>query len=211
MTASTKTTQTVPGAVAAGLPLALLESVRAHDRPDEILEDEDLTISLPRRLGLKGVVLSQIQRYEEAHAANRVVPFADVLNLLHLVLRRPDAEAILREAGQRVARFRYERLSRMRTRMLHMLPGSLSFVPVRRAARGLMRRVVGDAQVRITGKPLVVTVRDSAAARLHPTACTLYTGALEELILLYSGKPRQVVHARCTGRGDDVCEWSVGA
>ena len=53
----------------ADLPLAILESVRTHDRPAEVLEDEDLTISLPRRLGLTGVIETQIYRYQAAQKA----------------------------------------------------------------------------------------------------------------------------------------------
>lgn len=204
----TETKSVAKVSVIAGLPLALLESVRAHDRPGEILEDEDLTVSLPRRLGLKGVVLSQIRRYEEAHAAGKNVPGSDVISLLQLVLRRPDAEAILRDTGQRVARFRYERVSRTRAGLLRALPGSLVFIPIRRAARRLLRRI-GSNDVRIAGKPLVLRVSSSLTTDLDSLGCTLYTGALEELVLLYSGKPRSVIHSVCLARGEEFCEWQV--
>jgi hypothetical protein len=185
----------------------LLEAVRAHDRPGEILEDEDLTVSLPRRLGLTGVILSQIQRYEEAHAAGKKVPVADLTNLMQLVLRRPDAEAILRDTGRRVARFHYERLPRLSALLLRLWPRSLAFIPIRRAALGLMRGIAGEGQPRVDGKPLVVHLPGSPAARLHPLACVMYTGALEELVVLYGGQTHAVQHSRCVGKGDDVCEW----
>jgi hypothetical protein len=205
----TPSTPTPNGTVIAGLPLALLESVQAHDRPDEILEDEDLTLSLPRRLGLKGVVITQIKRYEEAHAAGRRVPVSDVVNLLHLVLRRPDAEAILTDAGKRVARFRFERLSRTRARMLSALPRALAFVPVRRAARGLMRGITAGGRPRVDGKPLVVRDRESPLARMDARTCLLYAGALEEIVALYGGAPLPVEHSRCVARGDELCEWTA--
>jgi len=59
---SQRTTDRPAALVAPLLPLVLLESVRAHDRPREVLEDEDLAASLPRRLGLTGVVETQIPR-----------------------------------------------------------------------------------------------------------------------------------------------------
>ncbi|MGH7447075.1 MAG: hypothetical protein ACRELT_05925, partial [Longimicrobiales bacterium] len=93
------------GSVSAAFPLALLESVRSHDRPGEVLEDEDLTISLPRRLGLTGVIETQIFRYEAAQKAGRDVPLHEVMSLIRLVMRRPDSEPILRETGQRMARW----------------------------------------------------------------------------------------------------------
>ena len=79
------------GYVVPVLPLALLEAVRAHDRPDEVLEDENLAVSLPRRLGLSDVVLTQIQRYEADVQSGRRVPLPELIDLLRLVLRRPDA------------------------------------------------------------------------------------------------------------------------
>lgn len=210
MTTSVETENRGQGAVDAGVALALLEAVRAHDHPGEVLEDEDLAVSLPRRLGLKGVVLSQIERYEKAHLAGRKVPVSDVSNLVQLVLRRSDAEAILRDAGRRVARFQYERLSRVSATLLRAVPGPFALGPVRRAARRLLHRTAGNGRPRVNRKPFIVRLPSSVAARLDPIACVLYTGALEELILLYTGGPKALHHARCLARGDEVCEWVLG-
>jgi hypothetical protein len=95
----------VEGNVAPAFPLALLESVRSHDRPDEVLEAEDLTVSMSRRLGMTGIIGTQIHRYTEAQRAGRSVRVDEVMGLIRLVLRRPDAAPILHETGQRVARF----------------------------------------------------------------------------------------------------------
>ena len=46
-------------------PLILLETLRDRDRPEEVLEDEDVSVSLPRRLGLSDVVMVQIRRFQE--------------------------------------------------------------------------------------------------------------------------------------------------
>ncbi|MGZ7236654.1 hypothetical protein ACXWOK_10690, partial [Streptococcus pyogenes] len=46
-------------------PLILLETLRDMDRPEELLEGEDLTASMPRRLGLSDVVYLQIHRFRE--------------------------------------------------------------------------------------------------------------------------------------------------
>lgn len=211
MTTTAQTENREHGAVDAGVALALLEAVRAYDHPGEVLEDEDLAVSLPRRLGLKGVVLSQIEKYEKAHLAGRKVPAADVINLLRLVLRRPDAEAILRDAGKRIARFHYERLSRVSASLLRAIPGRLALAPVRRAARNLLRSSAGNGRPRVNRKPFVVRLPGSAAAGLDPIACELYTCALEELILLYTGAARALHHGRCLARGDEICEWVLSA
>lgn len=207
MTTTAETERAEHGTVIASVVLALLESVRAHDRPGEVLEDEDLAVSLPRRFGLKGVVLSQIERYEKDHAAGRKLPVGDVSNLLQLVLRRPDAEAILRDAGRRIARFQHERLSLVSASLLRVLPRSLELMRARRAARRLLRGTAGSQGPGTCQKPFVVQLPGSVAARLDPIGCVLYTGALEELILLYTGSPRTLLHERCTARGEDICEW----
>ena len=103
--------------IAPALPLALLESIRAHDRPSEVLEDEDLTTSMPRRLGLTDVIDSQIRRYRED--GRRGVPLTEVADLFRLVLRRPDAEAIMRGAG---ANHRREQFSAGNPRALRDQP-----------------------------------------------------------------------------------------
>lgn len=200
------TTIDVSGQVLAALPLALLESVRAQDRPVEILEAEDLASSLPRRLGLSAVITTQIKNYEAA--AGGRVPFADVANLLRLVLRRPDAASILRETGRRFARRRLGDRIPWRVRLLRR-SDKLLFMPVRSAARRLLRGITTDARPIVSGKTLTVQMKDAPTARLGDPACAIYTGVLEELVQQYAGKPREVAHARCVARGDDVCEWAV--
>jgi predicted hydrocarbon binding protein len=198
------------GHVAAAYPLALLESIRAHDRPGEVLEDEDLSISLPRRLGLTGVIETQIFRYESARKAGRAVPLDDVMGLIRLVMRRPDAEPILRETGQRMARWHFRRAPRLWTRVLHRAPASLGLRSARIASTRALRALrMGDNIT--TAKPFVIRVAGNEAARLEEDGivCTLITGLVEEQLLLSTGKPRRVRHTCCLARGDELCEWSL--
>src|SRR5690606_2022838 len=153
------------GNVTAAFPLALLESVRSHDRPGEILEDEDVSASLPRRLGLTGIIETQIFRYETAQKAGRSVRYDEVLNLFRLVMRRPDSEPILRETGQRLARWFFRRAPVIWTRILHRGPARLGLRSARRAATRALRELnVGD---RITATaPFTVRVANCTPARL---------------------------------------------
>jgi hypothetical protein len=195
--------------VVPALPLALLEAIRSHDRPGEFLEDEDLTRSMPRRLGLTGVILRQIRMYETAHAANRRVPLAEAVDLLRLVLRRPDAATILDETGRRVTRLQLEkRFSPIRS-MHGALPRGVVFAGARRAARRLLDTITGDATVHVTGKPLSIRIEDALTGRMDSSACQLYTGVLEELVILYLGSAHAVAHVRCSARGDETCEWAT--
>lgn len=200
------------GSVAPLLPLALLESMRAHDRPREVLEDEDLASSLPRRLGLTGVVESQIQRYESARRRGKRVPAEEVANLLRLVLRRPDAEAILHEAGYQVARRHVRRARPPAAGALRLLPRAATLAAARHSARRLLKRLVGPGSVEVEGGLLTARVRGGLVALLDAdgaATCVLYASALEELVFLYTGKRHTVVHGRCATRGDPVCEWSL--
>jgi hypothetical protein len=196
------------GYVVPVLPLALLQAVRSHDRPAEVLEDENVAISLPRRLGLSDVVLTQIRRYEADVQSGRRVPLPELVDLLRLVLRRPDAAEVLIDAGRQVARWRFEKVSKTSLRIYRLLPLRLALPGVRRAVRRLLRNIAGGARVTLR-KPMVVGMGNSPTGRLDGTACVLYTGAIEELARLYVGKERRVVHSRCSARGDALCEWTM--
>jgi hypothetical protein len=200
------------GSVAAAFPLALLEAVRSHDRPGEILEDEDLTVSLPRRLGLTGVVETQIQRYITASRTGRLVPLSEALGLFRLVMRRPDAEPILRETGQRIARWRFRRTPGMWQGLLHKGPNRLAVRSARRAAVAALKTLHAGTSID-AAKPFAVTVKACITARLEESgpACTMFTGMMEEQLLLYTGKHHRVVHSRCTAHGAPACEWTLAA
>lgn len=191
------------------LPLALLEAVRDQDRPVEILEAEDLSASLPRRFGLSGVVTSQIQRYEAAVSSGTRVPVADLVSLLQLVLRRPDGATIVKEMGRRVTRQRIGERAPVIARIVRR-SATLVFGPIRLSARRLLRGMVGGGRLEVTGKRLTVRITPAFTAELGADACALFTGTLEELVRIYTGKESAVVHSKCTARGDGACEWSVG-
>lgn len=195
--------------IAPALPLALLEAVRSHDRPGEVLEDEDLVLSMPRRLGLTPVIYSQIRKYETAFSSNKRVPLGEVLDLVRLVLRRPDALTIMDETGRRVTQLQLgRRFSPVRS-LRRIMPRAVVFASARRAARRLLRAIAGGGAVRITGKPLAVRIQGGPTGELDTSACQLYTGALEELITMYTGTTHAVTHVTCAARGEATCEWAA--
>lgn len=195
----------------ADLPLAILESVRDHDRPEEVLEDEDLTASLPRRLGLTGVVESQIHRYRIARKRREKIRFEEVGDLLRLVLRRPDAEAILQEAGRTLARHHGRTLLYRVATAAKVLPQSLTSRLAVRGVRRLMRRIGGGVPTRVRRNPLTVEADSPVTARADRlgVACILYASAIEEAFQHATGRRPRVEHPRCVARGDDSCVWQV--
>lgn len=199
------------GSVKATLPLALLEAVRAHDRPEEVLEDEDLTISLPRRLGLTGVIETQLRRYQGAARSGKNVATDEFASLMRLVLKRPDAETILCDTGERMALRRFQRVPPAYLKVLRTLPKALLIAAWRRSARRMLGEMVGDGGVEVSGRPPVVRLRGGAFARLEPpgAACAVYTAALERLAELFARTPATATHARCSAKAGGYCEWTV--
>lgn len=195
----------------ADLPLAILESIRQHDRPEEVLEDEDLAASLPRRLGLTGVVESQIHRYRIARKRREQIPFEDVANLLRLVLRRPDSEAILREAGHELAQHHSRKALYRLATLAKLLPHALSSRIAKRTVRRLMRRIGGGVPIRVTRTPFRVEVESPVTARADKwgVACILYGAAIEEAVQHATGRRPEVEHVACEAKGDTKCVWTV--
>jgi predicted hydrocarbon binding protein len=194
----------------ADLPLAILESVRHHDRPMEVLEDEDLAASLPRRLGLTGVVESQIHRYRIARKRRERVSSADVIDLLRLVMRRPDCEPILRDAGHDLARHHHRKILYRLSALARVLPEGLGSWVAQRSIRALVRRI-GGPHFRTSRRPFRVEAPRAVTARADPhgVACVLYAAAIEEAYHQATGRRPPVHHPECGARGDGRCVWAV--
>lgn len=192
-------------------PLLLLETMRDMDRPPEVLEDEDLAVSLPRRFGLSDVVGRQIHRFREEVRGRRPQSVAEMEDLIRLVIRRPDAEAIFREAGRRVARHSWQERAAALRRTMRFVPRPIGLFAATRAASRLFRQLAGESQIHIHRRPVEMRITDSLTARADPSsaACSFYSGALEELLNRYTGRTYQVLHSRCQGRGAELCEWTV--
>jgi predicted hydrocarbon binding protein len=183
--------------------------MRDMDRPEEVLEDEDLTVSLPRRFGLSDVVLVQIRKFQQEVAKRRLQEVGPVEDLIRLVIRRPDAEEIFAEAGSRIARHFYEQRSRALRGIMRVLPRPIASVAANRAGRRLFRRLVGGSAFSLQRWPIELRVEQTLTARADPggAACAFYAGVLGTTIELYVGKRYRVRHAQCESRGDSRCHW----
>jgi predicted hydrocarbon binding protein len=192
-------------------PLLLLETMRDMDRPEEVLEGEDLAISLPRRLGLSDVVYVQIHRFREEVRRRRPQGPGVVEDLIRLVIRRPDAEEIFEEAGRRVARHAWRQKSRASRVWLRLLPAGVRAGAAARGAERLLRQLVGAGRLEVGGRPVTVRIASSLSAAADPggAACAFYTGAVAETLTQYSGRLHAVAHPRCETRGTGACEWTA--
>jgi hypothetical protein len=199
------------GEVPAALPLTLLEAVRAHDRPEEVLEDEDLTVSLPRRFGLTGVVDTQIRQFEAAQKAGRNVRFDEVANLVRLVLRRPDAGLIIQDTGRRFAIWHFERKPGVLRRLYPKLPVRLSSAAAAAALRKSLKLVRAGTVITVTRAPFHVRIDGCEYARIDAegASCALLTGLIQEQLRQYSATPTLVSHVMCAAKGGGRCEWAL--
>jgi len=184
--------------------------MRDMDRPDEVLEDEDVTVSLPRRLGLSDVIGVQIRRFQEEVRQRRLQSGAQVADLIRLVIRRPDAEDIFLEAGRRMARRDWEQRAAPMRGTITFMPRPVAPLAAHRASRRLFRRLTAG-RVSISRLPLEMRIRSSLSAQADSSgaACSFYTGAFGELLQLYTGRQYRVRHAHCEARGDAECSWLV--
>jgi bacteriochlorophyll 4-vinyl reductase len=208
---STRAAAPSRGRITPVFPLLLLQTMRDMDRPTEILEDEDLTASLPRRLGLSDVVGRQIHQFQEAVRRRRRVDAMDIESMIRLVARRPDAGEIFREAGRRVALHSWDQRASATQHMLGWLPRPVALMVALRAARRLLRQLVGDGRIRMQRRPLEVQVSPSLTARADSSgrACAALSGALEELLQRYTRRRYRVFHELCEAHGAETCEWTV--
>ncbi len=197
------------GEVPAALPLSLLEAVRAHDRPDEVLEDENLTVSLPRRFGLTDVVDTQIRQFEAAQKAGRNVRLDDVVNLMRLVLRRPDAAPIMQDTGRRFADWHFQRKSAASRALYPRLPLRLSSAAAARAVAKELKILKAGNAVTVTRQPFHVRIDGSMFARIDAdgAACPFITGMLQQTLRHYCDAEAAIVQTSCSASGNARCEW----
>ncbi len=199
------------GRITPVFPLILFETMRDMDRPEEVLEGEDLSLSLPRRFGLNDVVHTQIHRFREEVRRKRPQSEAEIENLIRLVIRRPDSDEIFEEAGRRLSRRAWEERSATLRRMARRLPSALTLRLARRAAVRLFRQIVGEGKLTVSKRRVSIRVARSLTARADPggAACALYAGAFAELMERYTGRAYRMEHPLCEARGGEACEWTA--
>jgi len=198
----------MPGSVEPLIPLSLLEAVRTVDMPDNDFEAEFVHELRNKRLGLSDTVFAQIKRFTDAVRRKQRTDHEEATGIARLIGRRPDAEAVFREAGRYFARQVYGNISPATRKLMRTLPAlltrPLALRQVRRVARRYMR---GFA--RRSGGSIILEVNESVTRDAAPklAGCAYYESALRELIQLMVGGVGAVDHVRCASRGEGSCEW----
>ena len=189
-----------PAAVPAILPLSLLEAIRNLDTPVEDGLDELASEIVVRRLGLSPTVAAQIQRYRAAADKDATVELDEVVSVIRLVSRRPDAALVFADAGRRAARYAARSRGRSARTVARMSPAGLA----RRVFGGELKAPEHDTEVRMTDPLSILAVPDGAA-------CAFYGAAYGELLRCLMAFEGAMLHERCRSRGDDACIWRSAA
>lgn len=187
------------------MALVVLETLKTADRPGEVLDDENVTVTIPRRLGLSGVVEAQIRRYrQEARLRGRITG-QEARDLLRLVTRRPDCEELFLEIGRSLT------AASDAPRWRRLLPRRLAFHMARRRLERRLRALFGGPVVRQVDRPFAFEAVDDLLLDADPggEACGVVTG-LARGILRAAGMDDEVRHVACRGRGDPACRWATG-
>lgn len=201
-----------PTAVPALIPLSLLEAIRNLDTPVEDGLDELAEEIVVRRLGLSPTVAAQIQRYRQAAERDGAVDQDEVVSVLRLVGRRPDAALAFTDAGRRAARYAARSRPRSARAMAHLSPAGVRYRISLRGAAKLARRVFGGelsaqnegSEVRMPDPLSVLALPDGAA-------CAFYGAAYGELLRCLTEFEGAMLHESCRSRGTDACVWRTAA
>lgn len=190
------------------VPLSLLEAIRTVDLPHDALETEFVDELKVKRFGLSDTVHAQMRRYAEALKRGQRTGFDEAAGIAKLIGRRPDAEAVFREAGRGMARRTYERAPAFTRRLLRILPGVLARPLALGQVRGISRRYLGGHVTRV-GSSVHLEVQDSVTRDAAPKlgGCSFYEAFLRELMQRLVDSVGAVEHVRCASRGEGTCEW----
>jgi hypothetical protein len=192
--------------ISALVGLTILEQIRAQDRPAEVLEDEDLATTLPRRLGLNDVVDSRIRSYQDASRKKVRVGESEIWDLIGLVARRPDSDVIFRGVGSALAKQVRPRRSYRRLLRKGFL-GSRSRSRLGRALGRLIGRSVG----RFEKGSFTFVSADPFFLESDPggEVCHIVSGFLEESLREYARRPADVIYGREVGLEGAQYRWII--
>ncbi len=185
------------------MALRLLEGLRDLDHPGEILEDENPSVTMPRRLGLSDVVERQIRAYREDVKKRARLTDGEIRDLFRLVTRRPDAKDIFLRAGRTLADAEERRAWR------RLVPGRVALAlarsRVRRRLAALFGRRIGGfgrGHFSVEGRSLLFIEADPGG-----DACSMVSGLCQATLEHATGRTARVTHVLCQARGDALCRW----
>lgn len=184
--------------------VTLLETIRTLDLPTEVLEEEDPTVTMPRRLGLSDAVEQQIRRYREAARKRQRLSDEELRNLIRLAIRRPDSKDVFFIAGRSL-------VGTDRSRVTRLMPSAVGFALARRRVRRTLKALFGRSLGGFATGSFTFEGRALPFIQSDPggDACELVTGLADASVRRYVSDAPSMAHVVCQALGGDVCRWSV--
>ncbi len=194
------------GRIAAVVGLSLLEVIRARDLPTEILASEDPAQTMPRRLGLSGVVDLQIRLYRKQVRRRARITDEQARDLFHLVLRRPDSEEVFFQAGELLAG-----KARPMKGLRGLYPQRARYGLARRQVRKRLKALFGREIGGFAHGSFTLEAQSHFFLRMDPggDACYLLSGLAETILARYLRRPAKIAHSACQARKQELCRWVV--
>ncbi len=192
------------GRIAAVVGLSLLEVIRARDLPTEILASEDPSQTMPRRLGLSGVVDLQIRMYREQVRHRQKMTDEQARDLFHLVMRRPDSEEVFFQAGELLAG-----KARPLRAFERFYPQTARYLLARRQVQKVLRGLFGRSIGGFARGPFTLEAQSHFFIQMDPggDACYMLTGLAGTILGRYLRRPVELVHSACQARKRELCRW----
>lgn len=196
------------GALDALAHSALLEAVRSLDAPANDLELDLFEELRNKRLGLSDTVQAQARRYADAARRGQRLPFTEAVALARLIRRRPDAEAVFREAGRHLAQVAVDRANGLGRFIAQQAPGAVARPIALRQADRIARRYL-DGRVRREGAAVLLEVAKPVTLDASPnaTGCAFYEAAFRAILEGLGQDVGVIDRVACRTRGDQVCAW----
>lgn len=190
--------------VQARVALALLETLQRQDLPEEVLVDENLSVTLPRRLGLSNVVDAQIRRYREEARRNRRVAEPEVADLMRLVARRPDAAQVFLQVGRALA-------ADLPAGWRRVLPRAVALRLARRRSRRVLADLFGGDVTGVRKGDATLELAHDLFFDVDPggSACALVTGVIEGVSAASGRVALTVRKSGCRAVEAPGCSWEI--
>lgn len=188
--------------VAADIVLELLETLRQVDLPTEVLTDEDISQTLPRRFGISGVIETQIKLQRDRARRGDRLPPEEVSGLIQLLMRRPDSREVFFKAGARLA----ERQISARGRLL---PRRLRLRLVKKRIQRQLSKLFGRRMGGFISGPFTLEMSASPFVQLDQSgdACQFVSGFCQQALRNGVSAQWTVTECRCETKGDATCRW----
>jgi hypothetical protein len=175
------------------------------DRPVEVLDDEDVTLTMPRRFGLSGVVDAQIRRYEREARHGRRIPAAEVEDLMRLATRRGDSEELFTRVGRSLT------AADGTPSWRRVFPERVVLRWARQRVRRRLKSLFGERVVSAARGRFALEACSDLFLSADPggDACALVTGLSQAVVDAYAPAAGEVVHSSCRARGGERCVWAL--